>query len=132
MTKVQPATSAGRRSPTEPPWEVRWFENQVRQQMDAQAEGVLLHDNGEIVQLNQRVSALLGRQPGEVLGRHLKDLVTPSGSAKLEQWLALDHRVPLFIFALRKGGSPIPVELRQSARLLYQGRRVRWTWLVEG
>src|SRR5215471_2208961 len=94
-----PVSPEARRGEPQLAKEVLWFEAQVREQMDQRAEGVVLHDNGEIVQVNEQASALLGCPQGELVGRKLGDFVPRTGLPKLQEWLALDHRVPLFTFA---------------------------------
>jgi PAS domain S-box-containing protein len=101
-------------------------EERHRVLLDATMEGLMIHDAGVIIDLNQTMARLIGRSREEVIGRLLSDFVplediplvqTPEGAA-------VDGRYELRTTG--KDGRPLVLEVT-SHPFVFRGRQVRLT-----
>lgn len=76
-------------------------------------EGILIHRNGRILEVNEALCRLLGQSPGTLIGRHVSELVAP-GSAETVAGRVNSTRddLPAAEVELRtRHGTVIPVEI---------------------
>ena len=100
-------------------------EGRFRQLIEQAADGIFLHDNGKIVEVNQRACDSLGYTREELLGMSVLDLEMDHGEDLIQNW---EHGPagPQTIFGTqrRKDGSTFPVEVR-AGNFDYAGHRLR-------
>ncbi|MCL4500689.1 MAG: PAS domain S-box protein [Deltaproteobacteria bacterium] len=100
-------------------------ENRFRQLIEQAADAIFLHDQGRIIEVNQRACDSLGYTREELLNMSVLDLEVENASEDLirnwQQGIA-----PLTISGThrRKDGSTFPVEVR-AGNIDYGGRRLR-------
>ncbi|HLA76236.1 MAG TPA: PAS domain S-box protein, partial [Vicinamibacteria bacterium] len=88
---------------------------------EATTEGVVIHDQGVVLDLNASISRMSGYAREELLGRNGLTLVSPESRALLAHRLAEGIEGRAEIVALRKDGSQFPAEI-DSRAITYQGR----------
>ena len=95
------------------------------------AEGLLVSEDGYILDGNTKAAALLGYETiSELAGQRLLDLVAPESRAEVEAIRRSDHPETREIMLLPRGGTLFPaLVLEQTAS--YQGRTVRVTSLQD-
>jgi PAS domain S-box-containing protein len=87
-------------------------------------EGVVIHDQGDILEVNQAVVDLFGYERDELVGQSVNLLVPPREEDEIAELARLGDETPFELTGLRKGGSIFPVEVRARS-VEYQGRSVR-------
>jgi len=105
--------------------EQRREEERWRDLADASLDGVLVHDNDVILDVNRRLAEIFGYEPGELRGGALARLA-PDDHAALLAAFARNHGVnPVRLAGRRKDGATIPIEI-SGGQAYYAGasRRV--------
>ena len=88
-------------------------------------EGIVLHDNGVVIELNQAFSNITGYERDELIGRNAIELIIDSKFRHLSYSSIQQQKTNAYeILAHRKDGTAIWAEIT-SRTVLYQGRRVR-------
>jgi PAS domain S-box-containing protein len=88
-------------------------------------EGVLIHDGGMIVDVNQAALDALGYEYEELIGADALDLLlVPEARAVAEERIEARWEQPNELEMLRKDGSVVPMEVRAKTTP-FQGREVR-------
>lgn len=96
-----------------------------RQLCQASMEGVLLHDNGQVVLANQALVKMFGYNDLAELGKLPPEALFATKSRRLVlQHFQTGNGYPLEATGLRKDGSTFPVRMRVKG-IKYEGRRVR-------
>lgn len=91
---------------------------------DATFEGILIHDGGRILEVNQAIETMSGYSRSDMLGKNVSAFVTSaSRQTVLAHLQALDDG-PYETEGVRKDGTTFPVEL-QARTIPYQGQEVR-------
>jgi PAS domain S-box-containing protein len=105
--------------------ELRESEERFRQLAEAAVEGVVIHDNGLMLDANTSFARMFGYELDELLGRNFLDfMTTPESRETILQHIRSGSEERYEVVALRKDGSEIVVEL--SARTMtWRGRRLR-------
>lgn len=99
-------------------------EDRFRKLADASFEGVLIAENGFVIDFNKAILAMLALTPAELGGKRLLDLIAPDYHALMKRRLASEHTNPAEILLITRGGGAIPVEVRIKATN-YQGSAMR-------
>jgi PAS domain S-box-containing protein len=103
---------------------LRESEERLRCLSEATFEGVVIHERGIIVDVNQALVQMIGYDPTELIGMKALDLVAPESRDLVVQHIQTRYQDPYEALALRKDGSQFPVEI-QARVLSYQDRLVR-------
>ena len=68
-------------------------------------EGIVIHDNGKIVDANDAFAHMFGYEMAQVVGSQLTQYTTPESSALMQERISSWNEVPFEITGLRKNGS---------------------------
>ncbi len=79
---------------------------------NASIDGMAIHSQGKIVDVNATLAAMTGYAPEELIGRPLTDLTVPGERQALMAHVGSGSEQPIEGTALRKDGSSFPVEVR--------------------
>lgn len=101
-------------------------EERYRALSEAAFEGIVLHENGCILQANDAMARLFGYERQELVGMTILELAAPDSREKVRQLAASGYSQPYTANGLRKDGTTFEGEL-QGKDTVYQGRRVRVT-----
>ncbi|MFA4901884.1 MAG: PAS domain S-box protein [Desulfobaccales bacterium] len=100
-------------------------EGRFRQLIEQAADGFFLHDQGRIIEVNQRACDSLGYTREELLSLSVLDLEVENPSEDLiRNWQQEVGPLTIFGAHRRKDGSTFPVEVRAD-NFYYGGRRLR-------
>jgi formate hydrogenlyase transcriptional activator len=100
-------------------------ENERFQQLaEASFEGILLHEKGHILEINQRLEKMFGYHRSDVLGRNVTEFVTPESHQVVLEHLHTQDDTPYGAEGIRRDGSLFPIEI-QARTIPYQERDVR-------
>ena len=89
----------------------RGQETRFRLLAEATSEGILLHREGRLVEINPAVTRLAGWTPEEILGHPILDLVHPADRPTVRARLQQPSDEPLEVRVLHKDGGVMEVEL---------------------
>ncbi|HEY9666528.1 MAG TPA: PAS domain S-box protein [Coleofasciculaceae cyanobacterium] len=103
---------------------LRESEERFRCLSEATFEGIVIHDRGVILDLNQALVRMLGYDQEELLGTNAFELMAPESRELAWQHIQTGYQEPYEAIALRKDGSKFSVEL-QAKVTPYQNRLVR-------
>jgi diguanylate cyclase (GGDEF)-like protein/PAS domain S-box-containing protein len=87
-------------------------------------EGIFIHDQGKIIDVNPTLAGLLGYTLGELQQLTVFDLVVPEQYGLVRQSMQQSYATPLEITAVRKDGTTLMVEV-YGKPLIYHGRPMR-------
>jgi PAS domain S-box-containing protein len=104
--------------------EFREGEARYRRLMEASNEGVVLHDGTRIIDANPDFLRVVGYTADEVIGQDLLVFTTPESHELVRQKMFDGYPHPFEIVGLRKDGTTLPVEIKNSD-LIYRGRRLQ-------
>ncbi len=104
--------------------ELQDSEARFRRLSDATVEGVLLHDNGRIIEANAALSKMAGYALTDLVGASVFELIVPQYHQLVQRHMQAEYDQPYEIEAMRKDGSTFHAELLAST-LPYEGRTVR-------
>ena len=93
---------------------------------DAAFEGIVMSENGCVVDLNEQLAAMLGYTRSEMIGLEVSRFVAPESLALVQNNMTSGIEYPYEHLALRKDGTTFSVESRAKS-LPYDGHRVRVT-----
>ncbi len=105
---------------------LRESEERFSRLSDASFEGIVISENGCVVDLNQQLETMLGYTRSEMIGLEVMKFVAPESLKLVRNNIALGIEDPYEHLALRKDGSAFSVEARAKA-LPYNGHRLRVT-----
>ncbi len=91
--------------------EVRLTEARFRNLSAAALDGVLVHERGTIVDVNEAMARLLGTHASALVGRPIDSLVTATSRAAVDAVLAGDAPTPVEVAIVASDGVEHPVEL---------------------
>ncbi len=103
---------------------LRDSEERYRALSDLTGEGVAIHENGIIVEVNQAYAKMYGYDLPELIGKAVLDFTVPEESQTAAERVARNVSDTYESESFRKDGSQIPVEIK-SAPVVYQGRKMR-------
>ncbi len=98
-------------------------ENEARAQCLAEAtfEGILIHDQGRIVDANAALAAMVGYPQHELIGRIVLDVVAEQSHSQLLHYMQNDAPPPYEILACRRDGTYFPAAVHVKT-IFYGGR----------
>jgi PAS domain S-box-containing protein len=91
---------------------------------DAAFEGILIHNDGLIIDANLMAAAMHGYSIDEVIGKSFFDLLPPDAAAVAREHYQRLSVHPYEVYSLRKDGARFPLEIRGKVSE-YHGDRVR-------
>ncbi|MBF0465202.1 MAG: PAS domain S-box protein [Nitrospirae bacterium] len=103
-------------------------ENRLNLLLEASFEGIVIIEDGRIIDCNKRYAEMFGYTPGELLGRSVFDIVTPQYREMAKMRVALGYDKPYEIDGLKKDGTVVTTEAC-GRTIVYKGRTVRLTAL---
>ncbi len=106
--------------------ELRDSEARFRGLQGASFSGIVIHDQGKIIDVNQAISTITGYTPAELVGMDGFKLIAPAWQATVKSKIAADDETPYDAKGLKKDGSVYPLEI-QGKEIPYKGRMVRVT-----
>ena len=107
---------------------LRESEERTRGLADAAFEGILISDEGQILEVNRALLGMFGYEEHEVVGRSALQFVAPEYRDLVRRNLLSDHEEPYEIVGLDRAGGRVDLEVRGRA-FSYEGRPVRVTAL---
>lgn len=100
-------------------------ERRFHEVADATFEGLLIHDYGRIVFVNQALAEQLARREDDIVGRSILDFMPPEEHARVLGEMAQNQEFKHFeTVALRAGGGRLPVEIFGKP-FVFQGKPMR-------
>ncbi|MCK6630224.1 MAG: MASE1 domain-containing protein [Anaerolineae bacterium] len=103
---------------------LRESEERFHRLSDATFEGIVIHDQGQILDANQSFALMVGYELAEVKGKNVLGFATPEYRDLIMQHVQSDYEKPYEVMGLKKDGSTFPAEI--WAKIIpYQGRMVR-------
>ena len=103
---------------------LRESEERFRLLSDAAVEGVVIHDNGIIIDANRRLCEMFGYELDELLGANVFDLPSPEYLGTIMEHVRSASTARYEVEGRRKDGSTFVAEIT-GRPLLYRGRQVR-------
>jgi diguanylate cyclase (GGDEF)-like protein/PAS domain S-box-containing protein len=105
---------------------VRRSEERLRSLADAAFEGILISDEGEILEANRALTDMFRCSLAELVGRSALEFVAPEHRDLVRRKIAFGAEDPYEIIGVRKDGTLLDLEVRGRA-YSYRGRSVRVT-----
>ena len=103
---------------------LRESEERFRLLSEAAVEGVVIHDNGIIIDANRRLCEMFGYELGELLGANVFDLPSPEYLGTIMEHVRSGSTARYEVVGRRKDGSTFVAEIT-GRPMLYRGRHVR-------
>lgn len=104
--------------------ELKRSERQYRALFEATFEGICVHENGQLIDVNSAFGDLFDYVPAELVGKPILSLFAKEEHNKINDKLFTRTHHPLETIALSKNGKRFPVEIL-SGEYDYEGRNVR-------
>lgn len=101
-----------------------WFRTLIETTFD----GIIIHENGMILDANQGAYIMFDYPLGQMMGSSFLDLVTPASQNLILQNINNNREDPLEVIGLRKNGTIFDVEIIGRSQI-YKGRQVQVTAL---
>ncbi len=89
---------------------------------EAAFEGVMIHEQGIILDANQQFCDMLGYEADEIKGKNGMELIAPQSREMVKQYIVSGFEGPYEAFGLRKDGTEIPTEVR--VRTVNDGQKI--------
>ncbi|WP_052812986.1 PAS domain-containing hybrid sensor histidine kinase/response regulator [Desulfonatronum thioautotrophicum] len=86
--------------------------------------GIIIHDNGIILECNQGLSEITGYTYDELIGMDGLQLIAEQSRDQVKNNILAGHEQPYEAFGLRKNGQEYPLRL-EARNIAYKGRKVR-------
>ena len=103
---------------------LRDSEERFRRFAEVTTDGIVMHDMGVVLDINQAFADMLGYRVEEIRGRDGTFLVAPQYQGVLRKNIEGGYEKPYRAVFVRKDGSPVETEIHgKSAQ--YRGRTVR-------
>jgi len=100
--------------------------DRFRRLSEAGFEGIIISEEGVIVDANTRMAEMLACKFSDLIGSKVSDFVAPESLTSFENTIASGSEERNELFARRREGSTFPVEI-QGKSLPYEGRMLRIT-----
>ena len=107
-------------------WEatIRDSEERFRRLSEVAFEGIVIHDNGIIIDANVAFADILGYSPSELIGMNALDFATEESREKASQAISTGSEEIYVGEAVRRDGSTIQVEI-QGRNIPFEGKVIR-------
>jgi diguanylate cyclase (GGDEF)-like protein/PAS domain S-box-containing protein len=99
-------------------------EERFRRLSEITLEGVTIHEQGIMLDVNHALAAMLGYEEREMIGRSVLDFIAPESREEALAKMSLPPGEPRESVGLRKDGSTFPIEVL-ARDYYYEGRGVR-------
>jgi PAS domain S-box-containing protein len=93
-------------------------------------EGIVLSENGRIIDANRSVTEMFGYRLEEMIGKDAIDLTPPEYRELVMRRISDEDTRPYESMGLKKDGTVFPLEIRPR-HLPYSGRRIRVTSVID-
>ena len=107
---------------------LRESEERLHTLADSAFEGLVITDEGVILEVNRALIEMFGYEASDVVGRSVLEFVAPEHRVEVRQKIASGSEEPYEILGISKDGTPLALEVRGRA-YRYRGHRVRVTAL---
>ena len=104
--------------------ELRESEARFRGLSEATFEGILIHDQGKIIDSNKILEKMFGYKRKEVNGKNVLEFLSPEFRDTAKEWMHKKDENPHEVEGIKKDSSLFPLEI-QAKTMPYQGRKVR-------
>ncbi|WP_292461697.1 PAS domain S-box protein [Methanolobus sp.] len=105
--------------------EQRKSEEKYRLLSDVSFEGIVIHENGIALEVNEAMVRITGYAPEELLGQNITPIIFhPDDHVLLIQKVQEKSTKPYEVRCVRKDGTIVPVEV-ESLNLMHNGRHMR-------
>jgi diguanylate cyclase (GGDEF)-like protein/PAS domain S-box-containing protein len=105
---------------------LRESEERLHVLADSAFEGILITDEGVILEVNRALTDMFGYEASDVLGRSTMEFVAPEHRDLVQKKIASGSEEPYEVLGVRKDGTLLDLEVRGRA-YRYRGSRVRVT-----
>jgi PAS domain S-box-containing protein len=109
---------------------IRYLHQQLQQEnkrfrglADAMFEGIVIHKQGRIIEVNQEITRMFGYRREELIDRRVSDLMSSYAREIGLAWLEAETKTPDATEGQRKDGTRFPVEI-QTKTIPWQGQEV--------
>src|SRR5215211_5101867 len=93
-------------------------------------EGIILSENGRIIDANRSVTEMFGYELEELIGKSASGLTPPEYRGMVSQRISDEDTRAYESMGLKKDGTTFPIEIRPR-HLPYSGRRIRVTSVID-
>jgi PAS domain S-box-containing protein len=98
-------------------------EERFRQLAEATFEGVAVHEQGELVDVNETLAAMFGYAPSEIIGTNALELIAPESRALVLKNVQSNNDKSFEALGIKRDGTTFPIEI--CGRAIHQpGRTV--------
>jgi PAS domain S-box-containing protein len=104
--------------------ELRDSEERYQKLSQSTFEGIIIHDKGKILEVNENFAKMHGYEYSELIGMNGFDLIAPQSRDTVKKYVSTKTETPYEATCIRKDGTEFPGELR-GKHLQYKGRNVR-------
>ena len=108
--------------------ELKQSEDRFRQLVDATFEGVVISENGVVIDGNPQIAAMLGCDFPDMIGRPVTDFIAPESRALVLKRISEGFEAPYEYTGLRLDGTKVPMEAH-GRMMIWQGKEARVTAL---
>ncbi len=99
---------------------LKFSEEKFRKLSDSAFEGIAIHQNGKVVEVNRAVTKIFNYKESEIVGHSIFDYIHPDFHKKVIEKIKQEEASPYEIIMFRKGGDPFWVEILGS-QITYNG-----------
>src|SRR5918993_1440904 len=110
--------------------ELRQSEERFKVLSQEVVEGIVLSENGRIIDANRSVTEMFGYGLEELIGKDVIELTPPEYRDMVMRRISEEDTRPYESMGLKKEGSAFPLEIRPR-HLPYSGRRIRVTSVID-
>jgi PAS domain S-box-containing protein len=110
--------------------ELRQSEKRFKMLSQEVVEGIILSENGRIIDANRSVTEMFGYRLEELIGKDAIELTSPEYREMVSQRISDEDTRHYESMGLKKDGTIFPVEIRPR-HLPYSGRRIRVTSVID-
>jgi PAS domain S-box-containing protein len=103
---------------------LRESEQRFKQLADSTYEGLIIHENGSIIDINFRLSAMLGYSESEIIGKNVLEFINIENRKEVIQSIRSDSQMAYNTSLRKKSGEQLDVEIF-SRPINFKGRSVR-------
>src|SRR5919107_1674172 len=110
--------------------QLRQSEERFKVLAEEVVEGIILSENGRIIDVNRSVTEMFGFDLGELIGKDAMELTQPEYREMVRQSISEEDIRPYESRGLKRDGTTFPIEIRPR-HLPYSGRRIRVTSVID-
>jgi PAS domain S-box-containing protein len=110
--------------------QLRQSEERFKVLAEEVVEGIILSENGRIIDANRSVTEMFGFDLGELIGKDAMELTQPEYREMVRQSISEEDVRSYESRGLKRDGTTFPIEIRPR-HLPYSGRRIRVTSVID-